>query len=123
MLARSRTSAVSIELSNLSFFLSGNRCDTTASPGSGDAGYMSSSWGGNGKCLIQLFPTVHGERAQWMCVQGMSSVSSNARAVPKGSLHAKPVILHDPSSTRGNEASICQLERAKESLGGRRPLA
>lgn len=38
------------------------------------------------------------------------------------SCHAQPVILGDLYSTGGNEASVCQLEEWKESLGGRLPL-
>lgn len=73
--------------------------------------------------LIQLFLTVHRANAQRMCVHRRSTVSPSARAVLKESFHAKPVILHDPYRTRGNEARVCQLEKAKESLGGRLPLA
>lgn len=65
----------------------------------------------------------HRESAPWMHVQRMSSVPSNARAVLKARLPAKPVILRDPYSTRGNEANVCQLERAKESLGGRAAMS
>lgn len=55
MLVSFGTSAHFPELGNLNLFLSGNPYGTTVSLGSGVAGYMSSSWAGNGKlCVIQL---------------------------------------------------------------------
>lgn len=123
MLVSFGTSALSPELSNLNSFLSGNPYNTTVSLGSRVAHCMSSSWAGNGKCCVTQLCSSCTQSAPWVRVQRMSSVPSNARTVLKARFPAKPVFLRDPYSTGGNEANVCQLERAKESLGGRAAMS